>query len=136
MKLVATSFSLLAFICLGSFTAFADCPIPPGVAVCEKCHWLERGRKTRVFGPNLVGTAGQPAMHDPKFEYYSVAMKAAQAKGLTWTDENLMAYIADPKAFLDRFNGQELRSAMSFQLKDEAERKAAVEGLKTISTCQ
>ena len=136
MNLFAASLSLMAYFCLGSFAAFADCPIPPGLAVCEKCHWLERGRKTRVYGPNLVGTAGQPAMHDPKFEYYSVAMKAAQAKGLTWTNENLMAYIANPKAFLNEFNGQELRSAMSFQMKDEAERKAAVEGLKTISACQ
>ena len=44
-----------------------------------------------------------------------------------------MAYMADPKAFLNEFNGEELRSSMTFQLKDEAKRKAAVEGLKTIS---
>jgi hypothetical protein len=32
-------------------------------------------------------------------------------------------------------NGKELRSAMKFQLKDEAKRLAAVEGLKTITAC-
>lgn len=136
MKLFTGSLSLLTFICLTSSTAFADCPTPPGLAICESCHTLEPGRKPRATGPNLVGAAAQLAMHDANFEYYSLAMKAAQAKGLTWTDENLMAYMADPNAFLNGFNGQELRSAMSFQLKDEAKRKAAVEGLKTISACQ
>jgi cytochrome c len=75
-------------------------------------------------------------MHSADFTRYSAALKAAQAKGLTWTDENLMAYIADPKAFLNGFNGEPLSNAMAFQLKDEAKRKAAIEGLKTIAACQ
>ncbi len=75
-------------------------------------------------------------MHAADFKGYSEAMKAAQAKGLTWTDENVMAYLSDPKAFLAEFNGQPLKNAMMFQMKDEAKRKAAVEGLKTIAACQ
>ena len=89
---------------------------------------LEPGRKPRATGPNLVGAVGQPVMHDAKFEFYSLAMKAAQAKGLTWTDENLMAYMADPKGFLNEFNGEELRSSMTFQLKEEAKRRGCGRG--------
>ena len=64
------------------------------------------------------------------------AIKAALAKGLVWTDENLMGYLADPKQFLESFDGQPLKNAMVFQLKDEAKRRAAIEGLKSISACK
>lgn len=114
----------------------AGCPTPPALVACEACHWFEPGRPARAKGPSLAGIAGQPALHDGQFEYYSLALKAAQAKGLIWTDENLIAYLSGPKIFLNEFNGQELRNSMMFQMKDQAERKAAVEGLKAISTCQ
>jgi cytochrome c len=103
---------------------------------CKTCHSLEPGKPSRVTGPSLLGTAGQPAMHATDFKGYSPALKAAQAKGLTWTDENLMSYIADPKAFLNGINGEKLKNGMMFQIKDEAKRKAAVEGLKEIAACQ
>ena len=44
-------------------------------------------------------------------------------------------YLAGPKDFLATFNGQALKNAMTFQLKDETKRKAAIEGLKTIAAC-
>ncbi|WP_374380675.1 cytochrome c family protein [Dongia sp.] len=116
--------------------AFAACEIPPSLNPCKTCHVLEPGKPSRATGPNLQGVAGQPAMHSADFAKYSEAMKAAQAKGLTWTDESLFAYIADPKGFLNTFNGQPLKNGMMFQLKDEAKRKAAIEGLKTIAACQ
>jgi cytochrome c len=120
----------------GSSAAFADCPTPSSLTVCKACHVLEPGKPSRATGPNLVGVPGQPAMHSADFKGYSEAMKAAQAKGLTWTDDNLMGYIADPKGFLATFNGKELKNAMVFQLKDEAKRKAAIDGLKTIAACK
>ena len=89
-----------------------------------------------MTGPNLVGVPGQPAMHSADFKGYSPAMKAAQAKGLVWTDDNLMNYLADPKAFLSGVAGEPLKNAMMFQLKDEAKRKAAIDGLKTIAACK
>ena len=89
---------------------------------------LEPGKPSRGTGPNIVGVPGQKAMHAADFKGYSEAMKAASAKGLTWTDENLMNYLAT-------FNGQALKNAMTFQLKDETKRKAAIEGLKTIAAC-
>ncbi len=75
-------------------------------------------------------------MHSADFKGYSEAMKAAQAKGLTWSDENIFNYLADPKAFLNGLNGQPLKNAMMFQMKDETKRKAAIEGLKTMAACQ
>jgi cytochrome c len=116
--------------------AVADCPTPAGLTPCKTCHVLEPGKPSRGTGPNIVGIPGQKALHAADFKGYSEAMKAASAKGLTWTDDNLMAYIADPKGFLASFNGQALKNAMTYQQKDEAKRKAAVEGLKTIAACQ
>jgi len=133
----ATVLILGATIIAGSAGAvFADCPIPPALTACKACHQLVPGKPSKATGPNLVGVPGQPAMHSPDFKGYSAAMKAAQAKGLTWTDENLMAYIADPKAFFLAFLGEKMSNAMAYQVKDEAKRAAAVEGLKTISACQ
>ena len=134
MKLVVVM--LLVSAPIVAVSARADCTIPASLNPCKTCHVLEPGKPSRATGPNLVGVVGQPAMHSADFTHYSAAMKAAQAKGLTWTDDNLMAYIADPKAFLNGFNGEPLSNAMTFQLKDEAKRKAAVEGLKTIAACQ
>jgi len=116
--------------------SLADCPIPPSLNQCKACHALEPGKPSRATGPNLVGVPGQAAMHAADFTKYSEAMKAAQAKGLVWTDENLFAYLADPKAFLASVNGEPLKNAMAFQLRDEAKRTAAIEGLKTIAACR
>ena len=128
--------ALSAVATCGWSAAFADCPTPPTLTVCKACHVLEPGKPSRGTGPNLVGVPGQPAMHAADFKGYSEAMKAAQAKGLTWTDDNLMGYLAGPKDFLATFNGKELKNAMAFQLKDEAKRKAAIDGLKTIAACK
>jgi len=124
------------FVGSAASAASADCPTPPSLAVCKACHVLEPGKPSRPTGPNLVGVPGQPAMHSADFKGYSEGMKAAQAKGLTWTDDNLMNYLADPKQFLATFDGQPLKNAMVFQLKDEAKRKAAIDGLKTIADCK
>lgn len=121
---------------LGAGSAMAACKIPASLNACKACHSLEPGKPSRVTGPNLHGIVGQPAMHAADFKGYSAAIKAAQAKNLTWTDENLMSYIADPKAFLNGVNGEALKNGMMFQIKDEAKRKAAIEGLKEIAACE
>ncbi|WP_374307516.1 cytochrome c family protein [Dongia sp.] len=116
--------------------SFAACPVPPSLNQCKTCHALEPGKPSRATGPSLHGIPGQAAMHSADFKGYSEAMKAAQAKGLTWSDENIFNYLADPKAFLNGLNGQPLKNAMMFQMKDETKRKAAIEGLKTMAACQ
>ena len=126
---------LAAFASFAATAALAECKTPASLAPCKTCHALEPGKPSRGTGPNIVGVPGQKAVHAADFKGYSEALKAASAKGLTWTDENLMNYIANPKEFLATFNGQALKNAMAFQLKDEAKRKAAIEGLKTIAAC-
>ena len=136
MRQAMTALATVTMVLLGSEAGLADCPVPPSLATWKACHALEPGKPSRVTGPNLVGIAGQPAMHSPDFKGYSAAMKAAQAKGLTWTDDNLLGYLNDPKAFLTEFNGEPLKHAMAYKMKDEAKRKAAIEGLKTIAECK
>jgi cytochrome c2 len=73
--------------------SWADCPIPASLNQCKTCHALQPDKPSRATGPNLVGVPGQGAMHAADFTHYSEAMKAAQAKGLVWTDENIFAYL-------------------------------------------
>jgi len=64
---------------------------------CGECHTL--GNVIDGKGaPDLDGVVGRRAAatgYD-----YSDAMKAAAAKGLTWTPQNLDPFIADPRGFL------------------------------------
>jgi cytochrome c len=116
--------------------ARADCPVPATLAPCKACHVLEPGKPSRATGPNLVGVIGRKAGDLADFKGYSEAMKAAHEKGLVWSEDDVVNYIADPKAFLNAYNGQPLKNAMAYMMKDEAKRKAAVEGLKEIAACQ
>lgn len=136
MKTGLAMLSMMAVLTMSAAASRADCPVPPTLNQCKTCHALEPGKPSRATGPNLHGVVGQPAMHAGDFKGYSPAMKAAQAKGVTWTDDNLFKYLGDPKAFLAEANGEPLKNAMMFQMKDEAKRKAAIEGLKTMAACQ
>lgn len=128
--------TVLGTLTLGMAPSLADCPVPPSLNQCKTCHALEPGKPSRATGPNIQGIPGQPALHAADFKGYSPALKAAQGKGLTWSDENLFKYLADPKAFLAEVNGEPLKNAMMFQMKDEAKRKAVIEGLKTMAACK
>jgi cytochrome c len=131
-----TALSLLGVLTLGISASRAECPVPSGLNQCKTCHALEASKPSRATGPNLHGIPGQPALHAPDFKGYSQAMKAAQGKGLTWNDENLFKYLADPKAFLAEVNGEPLKNTMMFQVKDETKRKAVIESLKIMAACQ
>ena len=58
---------------------------------CAGCHSLEKDGPS-MAGPNLHGIAGKAAAVVESFPY-SDALKAS---GITWTDTELDAYIADP----------------------------------------
>jgi cytochrome c len=116
----------------------ADCQLPaeaqPGKAIssqCKACHTFDASKPKGPVGPNLHDVYGEKAGTQKEFKY-SEAIQAANAKGLEWTDDKLVQYLADPKAFLTSVNGSELKNLMAFNLKDEGKRKDIVAFLKAI----
>jgi cytochrome c len=57
---------------------------------CAVCHAQKVG--ARPIGPSLSGVVGRPAASLAGFPYSDALKKS----GLTWTDDNLRAWIADP----------------------------------------
>lgn len=65
---------------------------------CRACHTINQGGRNGV-GPNLFGIWDRPAGSIEGFRY-SAPMRERAAAGLVWTEENLRAYITDPKAIV------------------------------------
>ncbi len=65
---------------------------------CKSCHQVGEGAKHRT-GPALNGIIGANAGAVEGFKY-SKAMKAAAEDGLVWTDEEMAAFLAKPKAYM------------------------------------
>lgn len=96
MKKLLMGVATLAAIVTGAGAAqAADAAAGKDVfKVCMACHTTEQG-KNKV-GPSLHGVVGRPAAAVDGFKY-SGPMKEKAAGGLTWTAENLDAYIKAPK---------------------------------------
>lgn len=77
---------------------------------CRTCHAvvapdgrdLARGGRS---GPNLHGIANRVIAGDSGFRFYSAAMRAAGQTGARWTEDNFVAYLADPDQFLRAVTG-------------------------------
>lgn len=65
---------------------------------CYACHSV-RPEEVNLPGPNLYELLGRPAAARPDVAY-SEAMQAAGAAGVTWTEEMLDRYLADPDAMI------------------------------------
>ena len=61
---------------------------------CKACHVVNE-EKNRV-GPHLVAIIGRSAGAVEGFKY----SKAMKESGITWTEENLSAYLSDPRGFI------------------------------------
>ena len=92
---------------------------------CRACHIIDNNKRNSV-GPNLHGIVGRPAASIEGFRY-SPTMKEKAAGGLVWTEENLRAYIKQPKevvpggsmSFPGLRNEQQLNDLIAF-LKTQA----------------
>lgn len=84
---------------------------------CKKCHTMEPGKHT--IGPSLAGIVGKQAGKQDFKKY--VALKDSD---IVWTEENLDAWIEDPKKFIGK------RTTMVVKVKKEEQREAIIEYLK------
>jgi cytochrome c len=114
---------IAAALAASAGTAAAD-DVKAGEAVfkrsCAVCHAAEAGKNKA--GPSLAGVVGRKAGAVEGFKY-SDAMKN---RGLTWSNDTLDKYLADPKAFMPG-------NRMVYPgLKNEADRKAVVDYLDTL----
>ena len=97
---------------------------------CQLCHTAEKG--VNKTGPSLYGVVGRPAGSIQGFEY-SDAMKAASAKGLVWSEENIVKYLANPHQFFVEYLGDKnARNKMTFFLTNEQDREDVVAYLKSV----
>jgi cytochrome c len=71
---------------------------------CKTCHSLDEG--TNGVGPSLYGIIGRQAGTVPDYNYSDSYVTAGE-QGLTWTAENLIAYLEDPQAFLEATLGSD-----------------------------
>lgn len=91
---------------------------------CKSCHQIGAKAKNKT-GPILTGIIGSPAGAVDGFKY-SKSMKAAAEGGLVWTEEQIAAFLAKPKAYLKG-------TKMSFAgLKKEQDQLAIIEYLKSV----
>lgn len=93
---------------------------------CRSCHSIVKDDGTAVVkggkvGPNLYGVVGRAAGSVADFAYSDV-MKEAGTKGLVWSEDKLVPYLADPSKFLDEQSGDSAgKSKMTFKLTSGAE---------------
>ncbi|MCU0983625.1 MAG: cytochrome c family protein [Acetobacteraceae bacterium] len=96
--LLAVTFSLAA-----SQSLHAEGDAAAGQRVfnqCRACHVIENNGKNGI-GPNLHGVVGRRAASIEGFRY-SANMKELGEAGHTWSEEQLRAYLANPKAVVPR----------------------------------
>ena len=121
MKAFNLALALAAATALMSGSALAEGDAKKGKKVfnkCKACHSLKAGQNK--IGPSLAGVLGREAGGVDGFKY----SKAMMESGITWTDEALSAYLADPK-------GNIPGNKMAFAgLKKEAQRNDVIAYLK------
>lgn len=66
---------------------------------CKACHDNEKG--VNKVGPTLKGIVGRAAASVADYKY-SDAMIAKGTEGLVWTEENLVAYLPNPRAYVPK----------------------------------
>lgn len=105
---------------------------------CRACHAIVdpagnvivAGQNT---GPNQWALMGSVAGSDPEFSRYSASLRAAGERGLVWSEEELVKYLQDPRAYLRAYLGDDrARSMMMIRVPDAGERADVAAYLATM----
>lgn len=96
---------------------------------CATCHVIANedetlyGRRART-GPNLYCVVGRQAGTYDDFRYGDDIVAAGE-EGLVWDEEHLVAYLQDPRAFLQDYTGDSgARSKMTYKVRKDGDRSA------------
>jgi len=97
---------------------------------CSACHAVVVGKNK--IGPSLHGIVGRKAATAAKYKY-SKSLKEAGAKGLVWTEENLMDYLKGPTKFLKKYlKAKKVSNKMKNKFKKKKLRENIIAYLKTV----
>ncbi|MCT4608199.1 MAG: c-type cytochrome [Pelagimonas sp.] len=120
MKLMFATALVTAAMATSAFAGDADAGEKAFKKNCKSCHTVKNGDETLLkggkTGPNLYGIIGKQAGTVEKFKYGKSLVQAGE-EGLTWTEEELIAYIHNPKAYLKEKVGAGAKSKMSYKMK-------------------
>lgn len=91
---------------------------------CRACHMVvsadgEEIQKGGRVGPNLWGVAQRQPGTLEDFSYGDDIVAAGEALGGTWTEEEFVAYVQNPRDWLGGKTGGSAQSKMSFMLRKE-----------------
>lgn len=102
---------------------------------CKACHKVGDNAKNGV-GPVLNDVIGRQAGTFPDFRYGDDLVAAGDA-GLVWDEEQLFAYLENPRDFLRNYlDDDTAKSKMTFRLNSDAQRRDVIAYLQTLSTAE
>lgn len=93
---------------------------------CKACHMIVSDSGETIVkggrtGPNLYGVVGRTAGTYEDFRYGKAIVAAGEA-GLVWDEESFIAYVEDPRTFLqETLDDKKAKSKMSFKLRKGGE---------------
>ena len=100
---------------------------------CKACHTVVAG-ETKRTGPNLFGILGRQAA-STDFDYSKSLLEAGEV-GLVWTEENLDAFLVDPRKFLAEYKGTstgQVRTKKTIKVAQSARRADLIAYLSTLT---
>ncbi|MEM7570237.1 MAG: c-type cytochrome [Pseudomonadota bacterium] len=101
---------------------------------CSTCHNVGPDAKNKV-GPALTGIIGRTAGSKEDFTKYGPSLKALGESGFVWTEDDIFAYLENPRNFLRaKLDDPKARSKMAFMLRKEQDRRDVIAYLATFST--